>query len=71
MKGLTMVSTMNGKFILLDRSEIDALISWHRDEQYQCANREEYSDAAWHRDRAKELHDIRERNDHAGIPLIP
>lgn len=40
------------KTIQLHEYEIDALIVWHRDQQYETANKEKYDEAKEHRDRA-------------------
>lgn len=39
----------------LEMSEVEVLIAWHRDEQFRLADREEYSDARDHKDRAETL----------------
>jgi hypothetical protein len=39
----------------LHRYEIEHLAEWHRTEQYECANREDYVSAADHKRRHKEL----------------
>jgi hypothetical protein len=37
----------------LTNEEIQALIEYHRTEQYAYANREDYSDAEYHKNRAQ------------------
>ena len=37
----------------LGASELDALWTWHHDQELKCADKGEYDDAKWHRDRAK------------------
>ena len=41
--------------LVLTSSEIDALIKWHIDQKYECANKEQYTDAENHRIRALTL----------------
>ena len=36
-------------------AELEVLIKHHREEQYDCANKEEYDDAAYHKERAAGL----------------
>ena len=44
----------------LSKIEVHALIDWHRENKYQCANKEEYTDAEWHKSRLEELINISE-----------
>ena len=37
--------------VTLSEYEIDALAQWHREEQWKAANKEQYSDADWHKKR--------------------
>ena len=37
--------------LLLEPYELDALIEWHRDEQFKCAEKEDYISAADHKRR--------------------
>jgi hypothetical protein len=39
----------------LRRYELEHLTEWHRTEQYECSNREDYTSAADHKRRHKEL----------------
>lgn len=39
----------------LETYELDALIDWHREEQYKAAGDEDYASAADHKRRAEEL----------------
>lgn len=44
--------------IMLERYEMDALIQWHRDEQYRLGDDEKYQEAANHQDRVLQLMSI-------------
>jgi hypothetical protein len=39
--------------------ELDALIAWHRDEQYKTAQREDYVSAADHKRRQEQLEKLK------------
>lgn len=41
--------------VTLAKYEIEALISWHREQQYEAARKEEYADADGHKRRVVEL----------------
>jgi hypothetical protein len=38
--------------------EWEALLEWHLEQQYVCANKEEYDEAADHKKRAEEIREI-------------
>jgi hypothetical protein len=44
--------------VKLERYEIEALVDWHIERKRNAADKEEYTDAEWHRKRAKELAEI-------------
>lgn len=39
--------------------ELEQLITWHREQQYEAANKELYENANWHKRRQKELIEIK------------
>lgn len=41
--------------VMLERYEMEALIAWHRDEQYRLCDDEKYQEAANHQDRVLQL----------------
>ena len=43
------------KTVGLKKYEIEALVQWHRDQQFECANKEDYVSADDHKKRADEL----------------
>ena len=57
--------------INLDRSEVEMLISRHTELQYDYAGKEEYTDAAYHKERAEELRNILKAPTTHGSPWSP
>jgi len=58
-----LVSQKHNRMVIgISKCEIDALMEWHRDEQYKCSDREEYIDADWHRNRVELLNRFLEEN---------
>jgi hypothetical protein len=49
--------SLTAKPVILERYEIEALIDWHRDQQYRCAEKEEYAEANDHKHRTEQLRD--------------
>jgi hypothetical protein len=35
--------------------EWDAIWSWHNDQEHECARKQEYGDAQWHKERQEQL----------------
>lgn len=44
--------------LTLSRGELDALMEWHRDQEYKSADKRNYSDADYHARRLKELTEV-------------